>query len=148
VEMAFAWWLRSPEANGCVWGDGAWTGLNGSWFGEWSGDVTVGDPLRLGITYRPLRPDQPTVLLRCRDVAWRIDHNGGHRVDGRVEYQSHVQLEGSDLYEPVDPHTVGSPQRGQVVDLPSMERTLRRSAQFFNVTTRGLVWTAPEGGAR
>lgn len=137
----YAWWLRSPESRAAVWGDVSWAPKPGStcWQADCGGLVADGSEVLLRLIFRPLRQDEPTVLFRCNGWAWRIDHNGPHR----GTYRTHVQLEGTDHYELIDPAKVATPQRGLRVDVSELEVILRKSAAYLGVDAGGVVWLDP-----
>lgn len=135
---SLAHWLRSPQSHATVWGEIEWHWCNGHFDGDCLGNVSTGDELLLRLIYRPMRPDEPTVLYRVGDVAWRIDHNQPHR----GEYSTHIQLDGSEHFEVVSADDAASPRRGEA-SVSALEVTLRKSAGLLGVDTRGMIWLDP-----
>lgn len=134
-----------------VWGEVEWDRRAASYSGGMSGLTADGAAVTLAVTVRLMRPWEPTVLYRCGAIAWRIDHNGGHR--GRMF--THLQAEDKD-----DPAWAGSfvrdlgsvglfsPTVGRTPSGSDLEATLRSSAGYLHVNVEGVIWTDPPEGVQ
>lgn len=132
--------VRSPLFDGQAWGDVAWSQTNGSWRGRIEVTGAVDLRVQLEVQFRPGRPDEPSVvLLVAGGHAWRIDHNQVH--EGVLS--THIQ--GLGMTEILDPLELGSPPMGEDLGLSYLERTMRSSAKYLNIGTKGVTWTSPEG---
>lgn len=137
--IEYARWMRSKEARAVVWGDVKWSQGPGtlSWWCDADGSVSDGAEILLRLIVKPLRPSEPTILYRCKEWSWRIDHNGAH-LRRRC---THIQLEGEpDLFESIDGNLVASPRHGEKPKLSDLESIMRCSAQYLGVNTQGLHW--------
>lgn len=138
----YAWWLLDSSCQAAVYGTLAWTACTGSsrWQAVSTGTVKDGQPINLCLLYQPKRPSEPTILYRCNDYAWRIDHNGAH---SHKPVQTHLQLQGTNYYRALDPAQLDSPPVGTRLTLDGMRRLFYASASYLNVNTTGLTWNDP-----
>ncbi len=143
VDDATARFIRSKEFQGEAWGEPDWRLLNGTWRGRIDVAGTLELNVQLKVQYRPRRPDEPTVVLLAKGIGvWRIDHNGVHR----GELSTHLQRHGGDDFQVLDPAELGSPQLGGGLGLSYLQTTMRSSARYLNIGTKGVDWTDPPGG--
>lgn len=134
-----------------VWGEVEWDRRAASYSGGMSGLTADGAAVTLAVTVRLMRPWEPTVLYRCGAIAWRIDHNGGHR--GRMF--THLQAEDKDdpawarsFVRDLSGGELFSPMVGETPSGSDLEATLRSSAGYLHVNVEGVIWTDPPEGVQ